>query len=397
MDKVHTPWHARAVKAFHLGAFAATEKFLTKAPAGATRDALAYRDLILLDVLYALGRADDARALCERLAWEPLLDAEPMMAAKVQRYAKYFLHTWSPRVLTLRPVAFMPAHERLVGASVCARPDGLLVVARSLNVQADDKGGVRVAGDAWDRAVNTLHAFVLDPTLRTLEYTPLADRARIPRAHDHFIGYEDPRVFAWRDAMWLTATSYQLYASGKPHAVLCRADVGAGAVASAVALQCPDMNDDQKHWLPWVHRDTVHFVYRCSPWTILRLDDATTGATSVVATRALPWPQHGRVVPAAGPVPWRGGYLAVVAFHPAPDSAHRTHRFVEIGADLLPRRISSSWSLWKPEHEAVQGLAAVGDTLVLTAGHDQAEARVTRFAGALLDRFLSWYDITDSK
>jgi hypothetical protein len=195
-------------------------------------------------------------------------------------------------------------------------------------------------------------------------------------------------VFVWDTALWMTATSYQVYRSGKAHIVLASLDEG--TITSVVPLQCPDMNDDQHHWTPWVHQSKLHFVYRIVPWTVLRLDDRATGATTVVVqTPCLAW---GDVIPATSPVPYKDGYLMVVALRN--DEERFFYRYLRLSKALVPTHYSSSWVLWAPDKERIHGLTIQEDYVYLAyATEQQKECRVTRFTLPLMDKAVSWYNV----
>ena len=388
-----SPWHTDAIHALHRGQLDAVAQYLANPPADAH---LGYRDVILLEVLMAQGKRREAHALYERLLWNPWVTTQPVFQSKLQRYTNYFLRVWTPRVYNLHPMEAVPEHTTMVGGSLCVHGQGIGVVARALNVVYDGKE-LKHAGDRWKRFVNTLYWCVLDPSLRMLSSVRLFDRAVFPRASDTFIGYEDPRVFSWQSDLWMTSTSYQVYRSGKAHVVLSR--IEGDRVASLVPLQCPDMNDNQQHWAPWVHANSLHLLYRVQPWTVLRVDNTDTGATSVVVQHTVPgWTTTG-VHPATSPVPYKGGYLAVVAFKDRLTShEERTlYRYVRMSQGLHPTHYSSSWVLWEPELETIQGLVIHGDYVYLSYGHRQTECRVTRFITQLLETVVTWYLIEHGK
>lgn len=387
-------WVERGIQMLHRGDLAAAEKHFASIPPPGV--AGGYRDLLLLETYTALGKRVQAAALFERLLWSPWCRSVPEFLPKLQRYASYHTKVWSPRVHSLRPPSVMPQSETHVDGSVCVLPSGGLgVLTRSLNVSFDGKTLTVGLGDQWKRHINRLHWFELDGTLRTVAYHAVEDRARFPRASDLFVGYEDPRVFTWKDNLWMVATSYQLYNSGKAHAVLGRLSPDGERLERIQALQCPDMNDPQRKWQPWVHKDQVHVIYKTQPWTVLRLDDATTGATSVVAQQSyLAWPDNG-LDAMCSPVPYGDGYLTVASYH---DSEERSlSRFIRLGPDLLPVQYSSTWVLWQPEYETVSGLAILGEYIYIVYGHGQKECRLTRWSTRLLDSEVRWYPCLRSK
>jgi hypothetical protein len=369
----------------HKGAFKEAEKMLKAPPKGVEP---MFCSAVLVEVYLATGRVDDARALYERISWNNTL---PWHRDKLTRFTSYFTSVWSPRLHTLHPMEIVTETTTMVGTSICAHPHGLGVLMRSINVKVNGDATLTVTEDRWKRVENTLYWCVLDPTFRTLQSVRVCDRAFYPRATDAFIGYEDPRLVAWRGKVWMSATSYQLYRNGKAHVVLGQIDTDRGDIISVAPLQCPDMNDEQKSWAPWVHGSDLHLVYKVVPWTVLRVDDPKTGTTSVVVQKDVFTWEGTRVSPATSPVPYKGGYLMVVSFTD-PDGCV-FYRYVRMSNALVPSHYSSTWVLWKPENESIQGLYIHDEYVYISSGHvDQSECRVTRITLPLLDSFIWWYE-----
>lgn len=382
-----------AVKMLHTGRLTEVEAFLT------TRmqdDDLAspygFKNIVLLDAYIAQGKREEARKLFEKMLWDPMI-TEPMVRSKIQRYCTYFVRVWSPRIHDLHPMEAIPEHTTIVDASLCILPRGIAVCMRSMNVVYDGKsltqGG---SGDRWKRFINTLYLNVMDTSLRTLSSTRLMDRAFFPRASDVFVGYETPRLFSWQNDLWMLSTSYQVYRSGKAHVVLSR--VESDRVASVVPIQCPDMNEDQKDWVPWVHHNEIHFVYKIEPWIVLKVDNPDTGATSVVVHKKMSW-KLDNVRQATSPVPYKKGYVMIVALCDTPitHEDRYLYRYVRMNDQLVPTHVSSTWVLWEPELETIHGLAMDNEYIYLTYGHRQKECRITRFIRILLDKSLTWYSV----
>jgi len=374
------PWHTTAITALHKGRFDGLETYLSTPPEGADLD---YRDLILLEVFIAQGKSREAQTLYERILWSPSIAFQ----SKLQRYSKHFVKVWFPRIYDLHPMEAVPEHTTIVGASLCAHAGGIGVLARAMNVVYTGTE-LKQAGDRWNRYINTLYWCVIDPSLRMLSSVRLSDRAVFPRASDTFVGYEDPRVFSWQGDLWMTSTSYQIYRSGKAHVALSR--IEGDRVVSVVPLQCPDMNDEQRSWTPWIHNNDLHVIYRIQPWTVLKVDNTDTGATSVAVQYTVPGWSDTRIHPATSPVPYKKGYLTIVALR---DEERTVYRYVRMSQDLRPTHVSSSWVLWEPELETIQGLAIHGDYVYLSYGHKQKECRVTRFVIPLLYTAVAWYPI----
>ena len=150
-------------------------------------------------------------------------------------------------------------------------------------------------------------------------------------------------------------------------------------------LTGPEPDRPQKNWMPFVHDDTLHFVYWCSPTVVLRYDEGT-GALTKVADHEGPAVAEGFRGGSPG-VPVDDGYVFAVHEVRVVDGERTyAHRLVRMSRDLVIDAVSPRFCFERSGVEYCAGLAVHGDELLLAVGIGDCEARVYHLpAAAALD------------
>jgi len=202
-------------------------------------------------------------------------------------------------------------------------------------------------------------------------------------AFDRVLGGEDLRLFAWRGALWCSATVRQLNPEGWCEQLLARLDdapPGPCRLTDWRVLQPQAPRRHEKNWMPCVVGDVLRFVYQCDPTRVLDDEGQTVGET-VPAIDATEF--HG----GSQLLPFAGGWLAIV--HEvlwASDAQSRFyhHRFIWFDAAMVLRGISRPFFLRRPGIEFAAGLAWHPDRrrLIVSFGVGDAESWLATIAAA---------------
>jgi hypothetical protein len=103
-----------------------------------------------------------------------------------------------------------------------------------------------------------------------------ADQVLIP-AEATEAGFADPRLFAWREALWCCARVAKVATDGEPGHVLARLD-SCGATANRLTLSCMlhNQGQDQRLWIPQVkpapaddEAEGLRFITGCDPTRVV--------------------------------------------------------------------------------------------------------------------------------
>lgn len=203
--------------------------------------------------------------------------------------------------------------------------------------------------------------------------TPAA--AGVPRYAGPVQGYEDCRLFRWRDGWWATATVRDTTPEATAEIMLLQfADDG--AVRSEQALRGPWSESHQKNWMPLVRGNDLFFVYSLDPTEVLRFD--ADAQVAVPHCRSEPGIAAGHLRGGSQCVAVDAGWLGVC--HEVVDRGGGAraylHRFFLLDGDLRLAALTDPFKLAPGDIEFCAGLALLpdGQTLVLSYGVQDAEA-----------------------
>jgi glycosyltransferase involved in cell wall biosynthesis len=255
--------------------------------------------------------------------------------------------------------------------SIANGPNGLVAIARSVNYELVDDG-YRIYDDAGVvRTVNTL--VELDPGFGLLHHSELGDPVEPIRHPTGIAGFEDCRLFAWRDRWWAVATSRDLDPTGLCRMVLLA--VGDGGWELIAELPGPVPERHEKNWMPFVVGDELHFVYRCRPFTVLRWDWASHRLDRV---RLIPTDyRFAGLRGSSQGLAVDDGYLFVAhEAHPTAGGRRYLHRFMTVDGSLSPSGISAPFAFVHDGIEFCAGLARRGSDLLLSFGVEDRCAAV---------------------
>lgn len=196
---------------------------------------------------------------------------------------------------------------------------------------------------------------------------PIADETSTPPPlQGRSLGFEDCRLFRWRDEWYATATTRDRNPDAVAQMGIMRL-VGT-AFRDLRLLSDPGSKRDEKNWMPVVTGAGIHLVYGCGPTVVLRYDP-DRGKTDAVArweAPAIAHPLHG----GSQGLEIDGSYLFVV--HEAIDVGgglwRYPHRFVRMDARFRLTGISRRFFFQRPGVEFCPGLVRRGSELIVSYG-----------------------------
>ncbi len=338
------------------------------------------------------ARRDRGFALCDRLAMSPEVPAgaRDLARANLSFYAEPAAAVLPSFVA--RPVGFTPPEGYHLSNPSVARDGGAIVmVQRTVNYVVGEDGDYRTPAGAPVHTRDFLLRLTAGLEIRSAaEILPPADMPA--PAYWRVLGFEDLRLFAWRDALWCTATVRELTAEGWCEQVLARIDArGAGAcrLVDWRVLRPPGPQRDEKNWMPLVEPapagaegERLRFVYLCDPTRIVD-DEARTIVETVPAIAA----EHFRggsqaIAFVAGP---GEGWLALIHEVSLREGRrHYRHRFVWLDQAFALRGVSRPFFFGKDGIEFAAGLAPHpdGERLLISCDVGDGEAWLATVAAA---------------
>jgi hypothetical protein len=284
--------------------------------------------------------------------------------------ADKLMPSFSPRTVSFMP----PEGYRAVNSSVARYDDHLVSVQRCVNHVFTD--GRYVAADGGPLKTRNF-LLRLDGDLRTVFEREILPPRDMPAAVSAGIqGFEDARLFSWRNALWFSACFRELSADAWAEQALVRIDESDPLEIRLTDLQMlrpAPPRQAQKNWMPRITGNTLEFIYLCDPTRIVDWQ-AQTVAQTVPPIAA----EQFRGVSQA--LPFDGGWLALVHEIGIADRARfYHHRFVWFDAVTRLRGVSRPFLF---EHHGIEFAAGLawhpdGTRLVISYGFDDRESRIS--------------------
>jgi hypothetical protein len=159
------------------------------------------------------------------------------------------------------------------------------------------------------RAIHNRNFLVhLDADLRMLEAAEVQPPSDLPQPQFSQVrGFEDGRLFFWRNSLWCSSTICELTQEGWCEIALGRIEGGLTAnyrMSDWRVLTPEGDRQHQKNWMPRVEGDILNFVYALDPTVIVDGDARTI--TSLTPSLALDHLRGGSQA-----VPFDGGWLVL--------------------------------------------------------------------------------------
>ncbi len=327
-------------------------------------------------------------------------DEYAVLVDKWTRLSVLFIQQLKVTLFEIKPPFCLPPNTSYSNNSVVVHNDELVFAIRSHNYRINDDWNYQGFNDVYERFISEVYIQTYDLQNRVVAYHHAQDKARFPRFDSKFLGYEDPRIFKLKKQLYFTATNLQVQAN-QPRIVLCRLNADYD-IDRVVALKCPDANEYQKNWLPFVEErsQSLLVIYRMSPFTVLKIDPETGAFTEVlkIETPHIAFPL---VKGSCAPIPWGDGYLFVIHYtmpcRQPRNLNYYYHRFVWMDKSYTPQRMSESFYVHHRGTEFISGLAHYNNYIYLSMSATDERAYMCRFTAESLNHFLSWFEFTTGK
>lgn len=264
-------------------------------------------------------------------------------------------------------------------------------VVRTVNYRIEDDGRYTIKNDKdgdEDGVIRTENLLVRP--YGNFKVLPIVDSVESSKGRTDFVvqGYEDLRLFRWRDGWWATCTVRDRSPDGRAEIALLQLRVKADhVVVERCVVQGYGAEQHQKNWTPIVDGDgldELRILYSYESGTVLKVDPTELQAKVYLQQSEKPVPDLRAVKGGSQLVPFtinpgrheKDGYLAVV--HESIDGHGKRiylHRLVWMSSDLRVRYVSDPFVFDHVGIEFAAGLAVVGDKVVISYGYEDREAR----------------------
>ena len=217
----------------------------------------------------ATGSRSAARSRPARANWRARTSI--ITSSRRRRYCR---PSRRARSASPRPTATISSNP-----SVARRGDEIVMVQRAVNYTVAENGRVSDSRTArrCTREISCCGSTMRWRSASSAEILPPEDMPE--PAYREVLGFEDLRLFAWREALWCVACVRELTPEGWCEQVLARIDErGAGAcrLTDWRVLHPEGPRLHEKNWMPLVEPapagagdDRLRLIYRCDPTRIL--------------------------------------------------------------------------------------------------------------------------------
>lgn len=283
-------------------------------------------------------------------------------------------------------------HWCALNPSVTTFENKLVTTVRTVNYKMDYEGRYWIRatdGSAnQENPINTRNFLVqLDSDLLVKGSEEIHNPTPFPVEYPLVIGFEDPRLFVWKDQLWTSSTVRQLNREGYCEQVLARigrSDQTFEAQFKDVKRMLRTPRQTEKNWMPVVAGDKLSFMYK--PGELVDAHGQTYQKTDLpFATDSF---GGGTQL-----IEINGGWLGLI--HEARVIPGRTrryyqHRFVFYDRDFKNLRPSRPFVFHDREIEYAAGITlhpTLANKVVISYGYQDNEARICQLD---VDEIAEW-------
>jgi hypothetical protein len=333
------------------------------------------------------ARKDRGFAACN---WLALDRTSPARSRDLARWNIFFYLKSAGEIMpsfTARPVGFVPPDGyHSSNPSVTRVGNEIILIQRAVNFTLTAEGTYRTPNDAPVHTRNFL--LRLDKELAIQSSSEILPPADMPiPAFREVQGFEDARLFSWRNSLWCIACVRELTPEGWCDQVLARIDDSEPSglrLTNWRVLHPQGPRQNEKNWMPKVIGEALRFIYKCDPARIVDEEARTVVETtsSIAADDFRGGTQS---------IVFDGGWLALI--HEVSEREklrYYQHRFVWFDSSSQLRRVSLPFFFMRKGVEFAAGLARHPDGrgLLISFGVGDNEAWIATVGAGDVRRLL---------
>jgi len=251
--------------------------------------------------------------LRRNLAW-------PVKQQAYQNILFYVKNISSTRRLPVpidRPFIREGSEERYypMNPSIVKTDAGYDVICRTVNYT--QVGAKYYESKDLDGYIRTRNFFLkFDPHFSLISQQEIYEN--LPRRKEegvyHVVGFEDCRLFSWKESSWFTCTALDTSPYQMPQVALCKLGFSREGEPLFVEKLTPSLGPDpmrcEKNWLPFVKDGEFQVIYSSDPLIVFKPDvDTGICETSILHEQKYDYSSFRGSAP---PIAWNGGYLALI-------------------------------------------------------------------------------------
>lgn len=260
--------------------------------------------------------------------------------------------------------------------SIVKHPSGGYEInVRSVNYKWEPEGPFRCTILDNSDKVNTKNFYLrLDDSLNAVSRAPVSFDSLPPPPYDSKItGIEDLRMFRWKGRLFAIGMSTQYNKLTMPRQVLIEmSDDGNPKRVTPLEYSAPEVCE--KNWMPISGTDDMMVIYKCHPFTVLKIDP-DTGSVSKVKETATSL-NFGDWKGSSQAIPYNDGWVFVIHEIVGFENKPRVywHRLVFVDRSMTIKKFTEPFCFTKVGVEYCAGIAEYRDGVVISFGVEDRKA-----------------------
>jgi hypothetical protein len=259
--------------------------------------------------------------------------------------------------------------------SILKHPSGGYEInVRSVNYKWEPQGPFKCTILDNSGKVNTKNFYVrLDDNLNVVSRVPVSlDVLPPPPYYSKITGIEDLRIFRWKGKLYAIGMSTQYNAQTVPRQVLIEMDDG--KPKKVVPLEYSLPGTCEKNWMPISGTEDMLIIYKCHPFTVLKLDPDT--GTISKTKEDVPLLNFGDWKGSSQVIPYNDGWVFVIHEIACPANSPRVywHRLVLMDKNMTIQKFTEPFCFTKVGVEYCAGIAEYRDGVVISFGVEDRRA-----------------------
>lgn len=278
-----------------------------------------------------------------------------------------------------RKIDFLPKYNySAMNPSIITTPDGkILMIQRTVNYLIREDGSYDMRGDSAIRTVNYLIEF--DANYNIISKKEILPPENLPAPkYSLVIGWEDCRLFSWKNELWCTGTVRELTDDGWCNIVLSKIENVDDQYCRFANYRIIEPNfkekQHEKNWMPLITGDNLYFLYSCDPVRVIDYHgNLISQQESTIASDSF---RGGGSL-----IPFDNNWLAVIHESHVMADNRRTymHRFVVYDHQGCLIKYSPAFYFKQPGVEFAAGLAKDpnSDKIIVSFGFKDNESYIS--------------------
>ncbi len=267
-----------------------------------------------------------------------------------------------------------------IGSSLSLIPNegGFRCNLRGVNYSINDDGGY-IIRDIDDIVRTRNFILELDKDLKIMNGAEILDVSGVPLYPKNIRGIEDMRLFGTNEFL---CTYLEVNNERIPQ--MCYGQYTGNNITKIIPLTVTEKLQCEKNWMPFIMNDEVHFIYKCCPVQIYKLDRDTGVVTLIKELESIPNDFRG----SSGLIPYKDGWLCTIHQVYYANPRKYFHRFLWFNQDFTDMKYTEVFYFESREIEYTLSLCHSNHGLLVPYSQRDNTSKIGILNYEILDSWL---------